>query len=999
MAQRARGVNHGANLVTMSRFGGMVTDIDPTHLQSNRFQQLINYKVENGELHKILGYRKYHDNQFNYPLSNISQLIRYKDDGSESFLFCFNREGLWYRDATGVFQFLSSRVDDLLESVRTISFQNRLWCVDPNVFPFYISKDEASYDLNIWATLKVSGTSVVQIVDINDNTLVYDTSITIDPQAVDGQLTVEYNDGNYIYIRNNSWIFKFDYGNQVFDIVNYKKITPSSAYNINDVSYKSNSFGIIFLDSSTGTYKTKEFNYNFDEIIVGNRVSWLWKSIAFDFKHEVKTKDNYGKGYAVYEYGYISPTGSYGLFFAQEQRFNVMSENYFSISITDVHGENKQVSLTEFDDYDMDYFDETYRFPGIPISPGGHGPVENSRSYYKAYLKRYTHSRRTMFFRKSNKLYVGMSTKANYDIEARNLVVAIQSDGFQTVVGDAHNPFENRSIDKDTVRVYDLNNEFNDITVAETIQDLEDMITNNEYDQMIMNYTYDDNTPIVLVNIEDDLYNDWNYPPTSTHFDATPYRTSIYPAKPPVPNGIFYVKLSEQENQQNPEDFYPYENEYVTNEWSVRAIGTPGKPYAVEMAGSITGRYVFYSTYITDLNGESESEPSPYSNEVNLTNRGVRIFWAVIPSEYPNSILRLRLFAHDLDNPTSNDICIADMVKDGDDWNAGYKEITVLTPIESFFNKYSIVPKCHLITNYLNRLCLIPVAEPNQILYSDALVPDSFPSENALQVKPDDNDSIVGWAPIYDRLYVFKNESIYALVGDLGGAQLIQLDTSKKYGCISSDSIVVYKNTVIFLSKLGLCLLSGNQIVEISKGIFNNYIFGFSTEEIKKARGKFDITNKTYRLYISDKVIVTDTNGQYWVEDKVDGDSYTTIGEVFENNETKLLFSNFNNFIYQEKIGKFFDNRKRWAYLMTKIYKFSDLKDGQAFNSVKLNALLNDNMVIQSTDRRYCQNIEPTIKNYYEVYAGNVLSEDMSFELFESSPYDNRIFDLHISYD
>ena len=261
--------------IVISKFRGMFTDVEPTHVPDNGFLELVNLRIgRDKRLEKIPGYAKYSDYLFDSPINNIEQI----SDVNDRNLFMFSRQNIYRMDIDSNVSILKEDYPitqtepydpSSFSKTRAIVGEGKAWCVDENLYPFFIYNlsDESGVNLNIWAKLLVEGANTIKVVDSNDETIIYKT-ITIIPQENDGSnLNIRYNDESNVYIFSDTWAYKFNYSAQNYELV---KSTQIATLPITDMSFKDGSFGII--------EDSKEFDYDFIEKVgVGERVSFLWK--------------------------------------------------------------------------------------------------------------------------------------------------------------------------------------------------------------------------------------------------------------------------------------------------------------------------------------------------------------------------------------------------------------------------------------------------------------------------------------------------------------------------------------------------------------------------------------------------------------------------------------------------------------------------------------------------------------------------------------------------
>lgn len=968
----------------ISNFKGLLTDVEDTHMPNNSFKELVNYKRRrDGAILKIPGYTRWSDYVFNNPINEINYLKKAEGDQ----VFCFTLDNIYRINADMNVSITKQNYpanqteesNSNFKDVRSMAYQNRLWCVDENVFPFvvYNESDETGINLNVFAKLQVDPTFPhyrLNIIDFNDNTIIYDT---IDIPAIkrdDTNFSIEYNDGANIYIFSDTWVYKFNYGSHIFNIVIYKQLDTV----ITDKSFKDTTFGIYYSDDTK-----KGYDYiGLDE--VADPPDYHWYDLNFaTAPYETKGISHAsGRFYMKVEIAQWS-----GVWRAQGVIYvdvGGSASAQIGINAKDIHG-----NITQSADIKGP---ETF----VLKDPAGDGQfidITGPNSYgveWEIDLEILSSSKKIKIFKRGRYLYQAVKSTTRYNFGI--LLAYLGSFAFGTIKNETGT---NQEVVQHNIKKFDLDNNLIDVVTTETWDDILNIIGLDDYDTMLMDT--DQYTPgtvvfntgrqnIILVHNGTPQYISVGY------IYGTPHDSD---ADGSDANFINEFKLKNVIT--NPEQFNPYIYEYDSEDWEVKMLGTPGRPVGLRVpAGSLTGTYRFYISYVTTLDVQSETYKSQPSSWVVLTNEDVDVYWAVIPTQYYEfNFIGLRIYVEDQTNLGQLDL-VKEVADPSADWTAGHVLLSSLTPIIDYLQIKAYFPKCELVGSHLERLVLGGSKEnPNTLYYSEAGDPYNIQLTSFIVVKEKDKDFITGYVSIFDRLIIFKNKYIYAIVGDLASPQGV-LMVSQEYGCIASDSIVVYKNTIIFLSYAGICLLEGNKVIEISRDLVNNWIFAFDNDELRKSKAVFDVVDKEYRLFIKDKVLVYNLNSSFYIEDKVDGNSYTSAHVLVDsNNKSRLLFaSNEDNIIHLDKTGDSFNGRERFAYLKSKKYKLSDIEDLSMMSLLKLNAQINSDLMLFG-DKDF-ENITPKYKNYYQVRVEDFCNEDVQFALYEQSYHDLEIFDMEL---
>lgn len=215
-------------------------------------------------------------------------------------------------------------------------------------------------------------------------------------------------------------------------------------------------------------------------------------------------------------------------------------------------------------------------------------------------------------------------------------------------------------------------------------------------------------------------------------------------------------------------------------------------------------------------------------------------------------------------------------------------------------------PAPALITQYINRLMLVPSESPLTIWFSEEAVPGTPLQFSALFTLNIDarGGPITALQQMDSYLILFKSNLIFYIVGqgpdntgaqnDFTGAQLVTSDS----GCINARSIVQTPVGIMYQSRKGIYLLGRNLVVE--------YI-GAPVEAFNEATITSAIlipTTNQVRFTLSDgqTCLVYDYYVKQW---STFINHNATDAVVFEN---EFTYSNPNGLVYQETPGLFTDN-------------------------------------------------------------------------------------------
>lgn len=166
---------------------------------------------------------------------------------------------------------------------------------------------------------------------------------------------------------------------------------------------------------------------------------------------------------------------------------------------------------------------------------------------------------------------------------------------------------------------------------------------------------------------------------------------------------------------------------------------------------------------------------------------------------------------------------------------------------------------------FQNRLfCAGFSATPSTVWFSTTGEPEGFPLDNNFEVRTNDADYITAMKAYNSRLYIFKKNSFYVLLGDTTSNFNLQ-EQAVIYGCINNRCVETYDNYMVFLDRKGLMLFNASNISCLSN----------------KVQSFFDRMN--YNAAITEACIVHDKlRNQIMVAIPIDGSSVNNITMVYD---------------------------------------------------------------------------------------------------------------------
>jgi len=415
------------------------------------------------------------------------------------------------------------------------------------------------------------------------------------------------------------------------------------------------------------------------------------------------------------------------------------------------------------------------------------------------------------------------------------------------------------------------------------------------------------------------------------------------------------------------------------------------------------------ATYITE---EGETLETTLDDIINIDKTGFRLnFLQVFTGPY--RLLALKIYFYTVDNDVStligtDKINISDDVNPNDPDGRTYREIFNAAPYKDYleipeitttYAGKSFFKRPNIISKHLDRVLISGDIEyPDYIQYSDTLYPEQYPATNTRPIEYNDNDNIIGFASLYDRLYIFKNNATYVIVGDVKDGIFMKL--SDKYGAISKNSIVVINNYIYFMSNYGLCVLTGNDVKNISEGVINKYLLSFDIKSIRESFAVFFGTKNQYRLYIENQVLIYDIkNRLYFIEQKVENYNYTTALSISqEKTKNYLLFVDYRNIIFEDFKGNYFWDKDRYIELRTGDIKRQNYEGRTNIKFVHF--LLQNGVPFTITVGGKTKQVNPKVdRDYVNVRVVTPLKDSLTIQVDEQSDKDFTIKQFGFDYE
>lgn len=171
---------------------------------------------------------------------------------------------------------------------------------------------------------------------------------------------------------------------------------------------------------------------------------------------------------------------------------------------------------------------------------------------------------------------------------------------------------------------------------------------------------------------------------------------------------------------------------------------------------------------------------------------------------------------------------------------------------------------------------------PSRLYWGALLDPETYPASNFVDVSPNDGDVLRGIISHNDVLYIFKDTSIWYLVGDVFDPSnptyaLRRVINPSQVGTFHGRTLKVYNGAVTFLGKDGVYALDGVSMVKnISRGKIDTTIKTVKNRAVPAAVGTFgtacaEVYDNKYWLSVqtldastdNDRTLVLDDRGAW----------------------------------------------------------------------------------------------------------------------------------------
>lgn len=166
---------------------------------------------------------------------------------------------------------------------------------------------------------------------------------------------------------------------------------------------------------------------------------------------------------------------------------------------------------------------------------------------------------------------------------------------------------------------------------------------------------------------------------------------------------------------------------------------------------------------------------------------------------------------------------------------------SLISNVGSQFN-----PTLPVNTSSVNQVRSNNEVRPNRIHYSKFQQPEAFPLANYIDVGPKDRE-IKRIIPLRDSLFIFKEDGIYRLSGDVTPFTVAPFDFSVQV--LAPDTAVVLNNQIYALSTQGVVVITDTGVSVISRPI-ENLLLGMTKRCLFYKTVSFGVSYESERSYL-----------------------------------------------------------------------------------------------------------------------------------------------------
>lgn len=253
------------------------------------------------------------------------------------------------------------------------------------------------------------------------------------------------------------------------------------------------------------------------------------------------------------------------------------------------------------------------------------------------------------------------------------------------------------------------------------------------------------------------------------------------------------------------------------------------------------------------------------------------------------------------------------------------------------------ITKNKWISVYTNRIVM---AEDNTLWFSHRYKPDYFPSPQFLWIGSK-REKITGIRPFYNYLTVLKENSIWAIVGNLtNNPQDFEVrPITDGIGCISGDTIALVDNKLIFLANDGVRALSGSTVKEY----LNTQKISMNIDKLLNEHSEVDkksamaiLWRDYYILAIGSATYILDTRTMEWdIWDNIDSNCYLTVeNELYIGDKTEGIINKLTPGAYNDNgnaINAYWKSKRFYITRAEEIKKFYAVRINFEISAIRSN--------------------------------------------------------------
>lgn len=286
-------------------------------------------------------------------------------------------------------------------------------------------------------------------------------------------------------------------------------------------------------------------------------------------------------------------------------------------------------------------------------------------------------------------------------------------------------------------------------------------------------------------------------------------------------------------------------------------------------SGNLTGTYTYVYTYYNSVTG-IESMPSPQSIDITVSNNSIILQTIVASSDPQVDSIRIYRIGGNLVEYT----LVTEKTNDTTDYIDNLSDIDIAgNHILDTLTNSVVNPDIKYFT--VHKAMLFGAVE-DKLYYSSIGQFDYWPETNFI----DFNNPITGIAKLQDKLVVFTEYETYLIMGN-SPSTFTKILFDAEQGCISHYTIQFVANSLIWLSKIGLCSTTG--------GIINIISLPFLGTIELSGIANAEVYNRAYYLVHSTGILVFDFR-------------YNTIVRQLDETSDWLVYAK--NTLYSSSSGK-----------------------------------------------------------------------------------------------